>query len=74
MIENNTPDLPAHKNGDVIAKFVALVAELLESDMTQADYDKLREIAGILNPNGRGFVAMLNRDVEKRFPNIQRRD
>lgn len=70
---------PSHferKNPDVIGKFISLTAELLSADMTQADYDKLREIAGILNPGGGafGFVSRLNGDVERLHPHIQRRD
>lgn len=68
-----TNDMPRHKNPDVIGKFIALTAELLQTDLTQSDYEKLRDIAGILNPSGTGFVATLNRDVEKLHPHITRR-
>lgn len=69
---------PSHferKNPDVIGKFISLTAELLSDEMTQADYDKLREIAAILNPSEseRGFVGMLNRDVARLHPHINRR-
>lgn len=73
----NTPEPFDRKNPDVIAKFISTVAGFMTADeMTQADYDKLRDVAGILNPRGGyfGFVARLNRDVERQFPNIQRRD
>lgn len=63
----------AHKNPDVIAKFVELAARLITPDMTQSDYDKLRDVAAILNPSENGFVKTLNDDVTKIAPHITRR-
>lgn len=68
-----TNDMPRHKNPDVIAKFVSLAAQLIAPDMTVSDYEKLRDIAGILNPSGNGFVKTLNSDVAKIAPFIKRR-
>ena len=71
MNDENQPF--AHKNPDVIGKFIELAARLITPDMIQSDYNTLRDVAGILNPNERGYVASLNRDVEKIAPHITRR-
>jgi hypothetical protein len=55
------------------ARFVRAAAVLVRHDMTQDDYDKLRDIAGILNPSGNGYVRILNNDVAKLAPHITRR-
>lgn len=54
------------------AKFVEIAAKMIKPDMTQTDYDKLREVAGMLNPTGNGFVKMLNDDVKRVAPKIKR--
>lgn len=53
--------------------FVRLAGILVNDTMTQDDYDKLRDIAGVLNPSGNGYVRMLNDDVTKLAPHIERR-
>jgi len=70
---NDSAENFAHKNPDVIGKFVALAAQLITPDMTQSDYDKLYDVAAILNPNKRGYVKTLNDDVTKIAPHIARR-
>lgn len=55
------------------AAFVRAAAILVRADMTQDDYDKLRDIAGILNPSGNGYVKILNDDVTNLAPHITRR-
>lgn len=72
-------EIPSHddrKNPEIVGEFISLVADLLKTDMTQADYDHVREIAGVLNPGGGyfGFVGRLNRDIAARFPAIETRD
>lgn len=55
------------------AMYVSIAAKLVRPEMTQDDYDKLRDVAGILNPNERGYVKILNDDVAKLAPHIERR-
>ena len=69
-----TPKHSERHNPEIIGKFISLVASFMIADeMSQTDYDKLREIAAVLNPSEseRGFVGMLNRDVNRQFPEIQ---
>ena len=62
--------MPNNENAN--AKFVEIAAKMIKPDMTQTDYDKLREVAGMLNPTGNGFVKMLNDDVKRVAPKIKR--
>jgi len=59
-------------NPNANAKFVEIAAQLIKPDMTQSDYNKLRDVAEMLNPTGNGFVKILNNDVARVAPNIKR--
>jgi hypothetical protein len=54
------------------AKFISLAAELVRPGMTQSDYDKLQEVAAMLNPRGGifGFQNKLNESVANVAPEI----
>lgn len=56
------------------AHFVSIAARMIRPEMTQSDYDKLREVAEMLNPNKLGYVKTLNDDVRKIAPEIETRD
>jgi hypothetical protein len=60
-------------NPNANAAFISIAAKLIKPDMTQSDYDKLRDVAEMLNPNKMGYVKTLNDDVEKIAPSIKRR-
>ncbi len=59
---------------EVNAHFVSIAARMINPEMTQSDYDKLREVAEMLNPNKLGYVKTLNDDVRKIAPEIETRD
>lgn len=61
----------SHQNPDVNAKFIALAVSLVTPIMTQSDYDKLRDVADVLNPDGEGYVKMLNDAVRETAPFIE---
>jgi len=52
------------------SQFVSLAAQLIRREMTQGDYDKLYEVAVMLNPTKNGYVRLLNHDVSKIAPHI----
>jgi len=52
------------------AEFVRIAAKLVRPEMTQDDYNKLRDVAEMLNPTKRGYVKTLNDDVRKIAPHI----
>lgn len=56
------------------AQFIRVAARMIKADMTQSDYDKLREVAEMLNPNKLGYVKSLNNDVKRKAPFIKTRD